>query len=197
MKRATIIFIAIAAFLIFPFIYILGGPFIASLHSPTSYLTVKELKGVDNVFIDGKSLGKTPLLNTPIVEGIHDIKVISETNGTNYYVFDKQISFISNTNNIVTVQLGPSYTYSFYNFLYFKSVPKGSGILVNANEYDPSDSTLTLNNAKIDNNYLLFKPGGNYTIVYQKSGYLGISNQITITDGYIVFDVIHLFRKPI
>jgi hypothetical protein len=170
--------------------------YLASHFTSSSSLSVSEEKGVDLVSVDGKQIGKTPITNYSLSAGSHEIVLTKQTNPSDYIKIDKTFIFESGTKNVITVELGPSLTYSFYDFLIYKKEVQGSYLYVNADEY-AAGGMISVNGKIIQNTAIVSKTPGTYQVSYQHDGYIGETHQVQILSGYLLTDTIHLFKKPI
>lgn len=189
-KKLLFILLFLAVLGAAPFVY---AHVINSISSGQAFLSVKELKGQDKVYIDHLYKGTTPLLNTPVSSGIHTIAL----ERSNYYTFEKEISFTSNTNTLINTQLGPSETYTMYTILSSRKSNGSAGIIVTTDDPQQDNMQLTINGKSIQPDTILPESAGTYQLTDQKSGFIGIDNQIVLTKGYTLTDSIHLSRNPL
>lgn len=170
--------------------------FVQKAATTSSYISIKERVGVDDVFIDDMHSGKTPYINQQISAGTHSIKIVRHTNQSLYTTFSKTLDFEQGTNNLIDLSLGPNNTYTYYAILLLKKIPSGSSLLVEEEGLN-TNSSLMLDTTDIQNGIITSVAPGNHTLTDTAPGYLEDTTNITITKGYLLIDTIHLLRKPI
>src|SRR5579872_2145177 len=176
MKKLLLVLIVIILLIGAPILYPRAVGFVQQFTTPKGYLTVKEEKGTDDIYIDGALTGKTPIINKAISSQTHSIKIVRDKVSSLYYTLNTTVFVEPNTNTVITAQLGPSEPYTFYNILTLQKTPSGSGISVDI-ENASASGTLSLAGQSIKNESFIDESPGTYHLVYKDGTHIGIDDE--------------------
>jgi len=198
MKKKFILILIVVGVLLIPyFLYTLFTSFLSHTPDPASYLSVKELTGIDAIFIDGKQIGTTPFINKEISSGEHSILIRRVQHIKAYSQLNEVIDFQPYTNNFINIQLGPNPPFTFYSIFTLKKTTAQAGIVIKAINTNKMNDDISINDINAKQNEVISKRPGNYKLLFKNPLYLPYTTDITITQGYILEAIIHPFEKPL
>jgi hypothetical protein len=182
----SVILISVLFFTKSPDQYLSKVSLFGDLYKNTS-LTITSPNSINDVKIDGKEYGVTPLEIEDLEEGQHEIELVRSTNGESFYSPLKlQLDLKRNTEAIVDFEIGPAGTLSGYAIYYTQSPSTTEGIGYLTVTSSPSEATFTINN---DQTYqlpidILELKAGEYNISVNSKGYESIVVPVIIREGY-------------
>lgn len=190
LKTATIILIGIivlslAIFLI-PFEELFSKlPYVNQFYNNTT-VTITSKNSKNEVFLDSKSYGETPVTISDLEPGRYTFKLkrISDIQGA-YEERFVDIEIERNTEAVIELEIAPDSVASGYVLYYTKSPVKNDKGYISVVS-DPSDALIYIDGeyaSKSPINAYLTNPKS-YTIKINQTGYEGLEFPVIVTEGY-------------